>query len=76
MTQWRRENDFLARTKFGSGQATLRRLDRAFEAFFRRLKSGETPGYPRFKGRGRFDMVVFPAYGDGCRMTEGSTGSR
>jgi len=31
-------------------QHTLRRLDKAFSAFFRRVKAGETPGYPRFKG--------------------------
>lgn len=33
---------------------TLERLDKAFGAFFRRVKAGETPGYPRFKGKGRF----------------------
>lgn len=33
---------------------TLKRLDLAFAAFFRRVKSGETPGYPRFKGANRF----------------------
>ena len=43
------------------------RVDRAFQAFFRRLKAGETPGYPRFKGRARFDTVEFPSYGDGCK---------
>jgi hypothetical protein len=26
----------------------LRRVDLAFKAFFRRVKSGEAPGYPRF----------------------------
>jgi putative transposase len=31
----------------------LRDLDRAFEAFFRRLKAGEKPGYPRFKSKMR-----------------------
>jgi putative transposase len=46
----------------------LRRLDRSFQAFFRRLTTGETPGYPRFKGRTRFDTVEFPAYGDGCKL--------
>ncbi|MBJ7904899.1 transposase [Streptomyces sp. DSM 110735] len=55
------------RWSFSSQQATLRRLDRAFTAFFRRVKSGATPGYPRFKGVGRFDTVVFPRDGDGCR---------
>jgi len=32
-------------------QATVRRVDRAFQAFFRRLKRGEKPGFPRFKPR-------------------------
>jgi putative transposase len=64
----RKTNPFLAATNFSSCQATLRRLDKAFQAFFRRLKTGETPGYPRFKGRNRFDTVEFPSYGDGCRF--------
>lgn len=52
---------------FSSQQATLRRLDKAFAAFFRRAKAGLTPGYPRFKGIGHFDTVTFPKDGDGCR---------
>ncbi|MFD7416994.1 RNA-guided endonuclease InsQ/TnpB family protein [Kitasatospora purpeofusca] len=55
------------RWSFSSQQATLRRLDKAFAAFFRRVKSGETPGYPRFRGVNRFDTVDFPKDGDGCR---------
>lgn len=55
------------RWSFSSQQATLRRLDKAFAAFFRRVKAGHTPGYPRFKGVGHFDTVVFPKDGDGCR---------
>jgi putative transposase len=34
------------RWSFSSQQATLRRLDKAFQAFFRRVKAGQTPGYP------------------------------
>ena len=64
----RATNTYLAATNFSSCQATLRRLDKAFQAFFRRLKSGEEPGYPRFKGQNRFDTVEFPAYGDGCKL--------
>lgn len=64
----RKTNPFLAATNFSSCQATLRRLDKAFQAFFRRVKTGETPGYPRFKGRNRFNTVAFPSYGDGCRF--------
>jgi putative transposase len=55
------------RWSFSSQQATLRRLDEAFAAFFRRVKNGERPGYPRFKGAGHFDTVEFPQDGDGCR---------
>ncbi|MGW3026197.1 RNA-guided endonuclease InsQ/TnpB family protein, partial [Streptomyces sp. NPDC001221] len=52
---------------FSSQQATLRRLDKAFAAFFRRVKDGEKPGYPRFRSAKRFNMVEFPKDGDGCR---------
>jgi putative transposase len=53
---------------FSSQQATLRRLNRAFVAFFRRVKAGqEKPGYPRFKSNDRFDSVEWPSDGDGCR---------
>ncbi|GAT69996.1 transposase [Planomonospora sphaerica] len=55
------------RWSFSSQQATLRRLDKAFGAFFARVKAGRTPGFPRFKGRGRFDTVTWPKDGDGCR---------
>ena len=59
--------DGQGRWSFSSQQATLRRLDRAFAAFFRRLKAGQKPGFPRFKGRGWFDTVEWPKDGDGCR---------
>ncbi|WP_327242045.1 RNA-guided endonuclease InsQ/TnpB family protein [Streptomyces sp. NBC_01320] len=55
------------RWSFSSQQATLRRLDKAFAAFFRRIKAGDKPGCPRFRGIGRFDTVDFPKDGDGCR---------
>ena len=55
------------RWSFSSQQATLRRLDKAFAAFFKRVRQGRTPGFPRFKGRGRFDTVQWPKDGDGCR---------
>lgn len=48
-------------------QRTLRRLDRAFAAFFRRVKAGEKPGYPRFKPVQRFTSVEFTA-GSGARV--------
>jgi putative transposase len=44
---------------FWSQQAVLRRLDRAFAAFFRRVRADETPGYPRFKSRRRYNTLDF-----------------
>lgn len=41
-------------------QQTLRKLDRAFTAFFRRVKAGQTPGFPRFKSRQRFAGFCYP----------------
>lgn len=39
------------------------RIDLAFKSFFRRVKSGEKPGYPRFRGRGWYDSITYPQTG-------------
>lgn len=57
----------LAFLNFSSVQRTLRRLDKTFCAFFRRLRRGETLGYPRFKGKNRFNVLEY-TYNDGCRL--------
>ena len=44
------------------------RIDLAFQAFFRRVKSGETPGYPRFRGKNRYDSFTFPQVPVGCKL--------
>ncbi len=41
-------------------RGTLTRLDRAFQAFFRRVKSGERAGFPRFKPSVRWSSVEYP----------------
>jgi len=46
----------------------LKTLDNAFQAFFRRIKHGEKPGFPRFKGKDHFHSITFPAYGDGIKL--------
>lgn len=46
-------------------QEVLFRVERAFAAFFRRVKNGETPGYPRFKGKGRYKSITFTQFGEG-----------
>jgi putative transposase len=40
-------------------QDVLQRLDRAFAAFFRRVTAGQTPGFPRFKSRDRYNSFTF-----------------
>ena len=42
----------------------LRRVDKAFKAFFRRLKEGRTPGFPRFKSPIRYNSMEYQAAGD------------
>jgi putative transposase len=53
-------------------QNVVERVDRAFRGFFRRVKEGKKPGYPRFKGRGRYDSFTFPqAAVTGVKLQEG-----
>ena len=40
-------------------QDTLRRLNKAYQSFFRRVQAGEAPGFPRFKGEGRYRSMTF-----------------
>lgn len=47
------------------------RLDKAFAAFFRRAKSGEKAGYPRFRGPERYDSMTFPQPPSGCAIKNG-----
>jgi len=50
-------------------QNVTERVALAFKAFFRRVKAGEAEvGYPRFKGRGRYDSITYPQYGNGVRL--------
>ena len=65
----------IAALNFSSMQQTLRRLNKAFDAFFRRVKAGRSPGFPRFKGRHRFRSVSF-VYGDGSKVRTDGRGGR
>ncbi len=44
-------------------QDVLLRLKKAFDHFFRRVKNGENPGFPRFQGRNRYNSFTFPQGG-------------
>ena len=52
-----------------SEQMTLRRLDQSMNGFYRRVKAGQTPGFPRFKSLARFPGFSFKSHGDGWRFT-------
>ena len=59
-------------------QDVLKRVDKAFKAFFRRVKSGEKPGYPRFKGKGWYKSFTYlqAAQRDLSRKKKGSANRR
>ena len=52
-------------------QDVLARLDKTYQAFFRRLLAGEKPGYPRFQGRSRYHSFTYKEYGNGARLDNG-----
>jgi putative transposase len=41
----------------------VKRVDLAYQAFFRRIREGQDPGYPRFKGHGRYDSFTYTQTG-------------
>jgi putative transposase len=49
-------------------QDVAMRLDLSFKSFFRRIKVGQKSGYPRFKGKGRYDSITFPQSENGCQI--------
>jgi putative transposase len=58
----------LAQVNAPAVQNVAVRIDLAFKAYFRRVKSGETPGYPRFRGKGRYDSITYPQAPSGCKL--------
>jgi putative transposase len=63
-----RSHGDLTLANYTSCQDVLRRVDRTFQAFFRRVKAGQKAGYPRFKSVTRFHSYTFPTYGNGCKL--------
>lgn len=63
LTGWKEENPLLEVAYSQCLQNVTLRVDLAFRAFFRRIKAGETPGYPRFRGFDRYDSFTFPQSG-------------
>jgi putative transposase len=52
-------------------QDVLARLDKTYQAFFRRVQRGEKAGFPRFKGPSRFHSFTFKEYGNGAALDNG-----
>ncbi len=50
-------------------QDVLKRVDKAFQAFFRRVRAGQTPGYPRYQSSKRYDLFCFPDHA-GWKLTD------
>ncbi|HEV2456781.1 MAG TPA: transposase, partial [Ktedonobacterales bacterium] len=53
-------------------QDVLARLDKTYQAFFRRVQRGEQAGFPRFKGRNRYRSFTFKEFGNGARLDNGT----
>jgi putative transposase len=49
-------------------QDVVLRVDRAFQAFFQRIREGKTLGFPRFHGRARYNSFTYPQFENGARL--------
>ena len=67
-TQLRKNKPELAACNAQSLQVTLKRLDLAFKAFFRRCKAGEKAGFPRYKTKDLFKGWGYASHGDGWKF--------
>jgi putative transposase len=52
-------------------QDVLARLDKSYQAFFRRVRDGQALGFPRFHGRGRYHSFTYKECGNGARLDNG-----
>ncbi len=67
LTIWKPEHPELKNVHSQVLQNVQERVDLAFKAFFRRVKAGEKPGYPRFRGDGWYDSFTFKQSGFGLQ---------
>src|SRR5689334_3481989 len=63
LTTWKQDHPELKGVFSQVLQNAQERVDLAFKAFFRRVMAGEKPGYPRFRGYGRYDSFTFKQFG-------------
>jgi putative transposase len=63
LPQWKEDKPELKRVHSQVLQEVIKRVDLAYQAFFRRVKEGRKPGYPRFKGYDRYDSFTYTQSG-------------
>ena len=59
LPQWKKEKPELKNVHSQVLQEVIKRVDLAYQSFFRRVKTGDNPGYPRFKGKNRYDSFTY-----------------
>ena len=52
-------------------QDVLARLDKTYQAFFRRVQRGEKAGFPRYQGRNRYHSFTYKEFGNGATLDNG-----
>ena len=73
LPQWKQEEPWLQQGYSQAMQDAQKRVDLAFRAFFRRVKAGQKPGYPRFRGDGRYDSFTYPQNNHGWSFVDAKT---
>ncbi|MBC8021974.1 MAG: IS200/IS605 family element transposase accessory protein TnpB [Burkholderiales bacterium] len=73
LTEWRRSDPEASFVPVALQRATLKRLDEAYNGFFRRVKLKRAKaGFPRFRGKGWWDSFAFSEFKgisfDGTRL--------
>ena len=75
LPKWKQDKPELKMVFAQTLQNVQERVDLAFKAFFRRVKSGENPGYPRFRGKGWYDSFTYPQHKKVVRVDSWKTPS-
>jgi putative transposase len=72
LTEWRQSDPEAAALPRAMQRWTLKQVEQAYRGFFRRVRTGTKPGFPRFRGAGRFDSFGFRDFSgirfEACRV--------
>lgn len=64
LTQIKPIRDDVAKVNSNALENVLKRVDLAFKAFYRRVRQGEAPGYPRFRSARRYGSLTYRQIGN------------